>query len=89
MTETICKWLTLSTGQRFNPIMLDTPESLRHELALANAQQDQGRILRLHALLATAEGRYDFSQPNMNRAFPDVQPMPFRDWFIAKWNLQQ
>lgn len=68
--------------------MLDTPESLRHELALASAQQDPTRMIRLHALLATAEGRYDFSQPNMNRAFPDIVTMPFQDWFIAKWNLQ-
>jgi hypothetical protein len=69
--------------------MLDNPESLRHELRLATAQQDQARIIKLHALLATAEGRYDFSQPNMNLAFPDVRCMAFQDWFIAKWNLQQ
>ena len=81
--------LTLLTGQRFNPIMLDTPESLRHELLLATAQQDQARAIKLHALLATAEGRYDFTQTNLHGYFPDFRLMPFQDWFIAQWNFQQ
>ena len=76
------------SGQMFNPIRYHNPASLRSELQLAVAQGDNARIVRLHAHIATAEGRYDFSQPNLNRAFPGIRPIPFRDWFIAKWNLQ-
>ena len=79
----------LTTPARtFNPIQYHNPASLRSELQVANAQQDHARAIKLHAHIATAEGHYDFSQPNMNRAFPDIRPIPFREWFVAKWNLQ-
>ncbi|KAK3722397.1 hypothetical protein LTR37_002388 [Vermiconidia calcicola] len=75
-------------GQAFNPIQWHNPASLRSELQLAAAQRDSARGIRIHTLIATAEGRYDFSEPALNRLFPDVRPMPFQDWFIAKWNQQ-
>jgi len=39
----------------------------------------------LHTLIATAEGRYDYTQTNLNDAFRDVRPVAFQTWFIAKW----
>lgn len=45
--------------------------------------------MRLQALIATAEGRYDFSQRNLNQAFPGVQTERFEAFFIRKWDLQQ
>ncbi|KAK4546911.1 hypothetical protein LTR36_001643 [Oleoguttula mirabilis] len=74
-------------GRLFNPIQWHNPESLRSELRLAALQEDNERQLRLHTLIATAEGRYDFTQPNLNQRFPDVRVTSFEEWFIAKWSL--
>ncbi|KAK3052402.1 hypothetical protein LTR09_006612 [Extremus antarcticus] len=76
-------------GQVFDPIVWHNPASLRSELQLAAAQQDTARGTRVQVLIATANGRYDFSQPNLNRAFPDTKPITFQDWFVAKWSGQQ
>ncbi|KAK5170442.1 uncharacterized protein LTR77_005030 [Saxophila tyrrhenica] len=76
-------------GQVFDPITWHNPASLRSELQLAAAQQDTARGTRIQTLIATANGRYDFSQPNLNRAFPDIRPISFNDWFVAKWSGQQ
>ena len=51
-------------------------------------QDDRQAMIRFHTLIATAEGRYDFAQHNLNQRFPDVRTIGFREWFIAKWNLQ-
>lgn len=42
-------------------------------------------MIRLLALIATAEGRYDFTQTNLNQLFPDVRTVSFQTWFLAKW----
>jgi len=44
--------------------------------------------MKLQALIATVEGRYDFTQPNLNTAFPDVVPEPFAQWFKRKWQIE-
>ncbi|EME88303.1 uncharacterized protein MYCFIDRAFT_128961 [Pseudocercospora fijiensis CIRAD86] len=63
------------------------PTTLRTELLEAAAQGDVPRQLRLRALLDTAEGRYDFTQPNLNQHFRDVRPLDFEIWLTAKWGL--
>ena len=40
-------------------------------------------------LIATAEGRYDFTQRNLNAAFPSLQVERFASWFVKKWDLEQ
>jgi hypothetical protein len=40
-------------------------------------------------LLATAEGRYDFTQRNLNAAFPGLTVEKFAGWFVKKWDLEQ
>ncbi|KAK3114487.1 hypothetical protein LTR53_007174 [Teratosphaeriaceae sp. CCFEE 6253] len=72
-------------GQNFNPIQWHGPGSLHSALELAEARQDLASVVRLHALLATAEGQYDFTQPDLNEMFRDVRPVPFQTWFMAKW----
>nr|OQO29496.1 hypothetical protein B0A51_03024 [Rachicladosporium sp. CCFEE 5018] len=74
--------------QSFNPSVMHNPATLRAELAVAAAQGDRPRGIRLQTLIATAEGRYDFTQPNMNAAFPDITPKRFAQWFVEKWDLQ-
>jgi hypothetical protein len=43
--------------------------------------------IRLATLIETAESHYAFATPAyLNSAFPDVQPILFRDWFTSKLN---
>ena len=55
-------------------------------MQLATAQGNAARAHQLHTLSATVEGRYDFTDANLNRIFPSVQPRSFQDWFLANWN---
>jgi len=77
-----------NTGQMFHPCQWHNAGTLRSELQVATLQQDRGRAIRAHALIATTEGRYDFTQPNLNRHFPNVATLSFQDWFVRKWQLQ-
>lgn len=81
--------LTLPTGERFQPFMVHNINSLRSELATAAAQGDRARGIKLQMLIATAEGRYDFTQRNLNAAFPGLQVERFAGWFVKKWDLEQ
>jgi hypothetical protein len=48
---------------------------------------DSLRQPRLATMIETAESHYDFATPAyLNAAFPDIQPITFRDWFISKLN---
>ena len=76
------------TEEAFQPLTLHSPATLRGELAVAAATQDRARGIRLHALIATSEGRFDFAQSNLNAMFPDVQPERFAKWFVSKWDLE-
>ncbi|WPH02588.1 Hypothetical protein R9X50_00545300 [Acrodontium crateriforme] len=72
-------------GVMFNPITWHNSESLRTELQLAITQQDDEQQTRLSALISTAEGHYDYQHADLNQRFPDLRPIPFPDWFVAKW----
>ena len=80
---------TFSTGERFQPFIVHNINSLRSELAAAAAQGDRARGIKLQMLIATAEGRYDFTQRNLNAAFPGLQVERFAGWFVKKWDLEQ
>ncbi|KAH9828526.1 NAD(P)-binding protein [Teratosphaeria destructans] len=75
-------------GRDFDPLHWHNADSLRSELQLAVLNQDMERQNQLRALIATAEGQYDFEDCNLNLWFPDVRPVSFEDWFVHKWNLQ-
>ncbi len=57
---------------------------LQDALTYAQISQDVGEQLRLHTLIATAEGRFDFGDPNLN-VLVNVQPMRFANWLQARW----
>lgn len=60
--------------------------NLQYQMGIAQIEGQTTRQRQIAALLATAEGRYDFAVPAyLNSLFPDVQPMRFRDWFILNW----
>ena len=80
--------LTL-TEERFQPFIVHNVNSIRTALAAAAVQGDRARGIKLQMLLATAEGCYDFTQRNLNAAFPGLQVERFAGWFVKKWDLEQ
>lgn len=74
-----------SSGQRFDA-QWHGPTTLRAELQVAVAQDDQARQIRIQALINTAEGCYDFTQPDLNQHFNEVRTVDFATWFTRKWN---
>ncbi|KAJ9266187.1 hypothetical protein DTO195F2_1302 [Paecilomyces variotii] len=62
-----------------------TVESLQHSLEYAKATGNMPEQWRLYQLLATAMGRYDFEEANLN-TMVNVRPMNFRDWLCAVWS---
>ena len=75
--------------ERFQPFIVHNVNSIRTALAAAAVQGDRARGIKLQMLLATAEGRYDFTQRNLNAAFPGLQVERFAAWFVKKWDLEQ
>ncbi|KAJ4376254.1 hypothetical protein N0V83_001537 [Neocucurbitaria cava] len=59
---------------------------LQYQMELAHMAGNTAEHGRLSALLATAEGRYDFAVPAyLNSVYPDITTTPFRDWFLQNW----
>jgi hypothetical protein len=63
-----------------------TREDLQFRLDQAQVNGHGARYRRLAPLVATAEGRFDFVTPGyLNSLNPDIEPTPFRDWFLLNW----
>ncbi|KAK4994833.1 hypothetical protein LTR66_005213 [Elasticomyces elasticus] len=71
----------------FNFCENHNPESLASALAVASLNHDLAEQLRLHHLLATAQGRYDYEESNLNTTFGDIRPEAFRAWVTRSWHL--
>lgn len=61
-----------------------TRTSLQDALTYARAVGDQSREGRVHHLIATAEGRFDFINTNLNQLVT-FRPEGFRDWLVRVW----
>jgi len=57
---------------------------MQDALIYAQASGDQVEQLRVHTLVATASGRYDFANANLNNMV-DVTPTRFGQWLRAAW----
>ncbi|KAI9873543.1 MAG: hypothetical protein M1830_000294, partial [Pleopsidium flavum] len=68
---------TLS-GQNFERASY-APEALQDALTYARFDQDVEEQLRLYTLIATAESRFDFRDPNLN-GLVNIQPVSFAEW---------
>ncbi|KAF2838415.1 isoflavone reductase family protein [Patellaria atrata CBS 101060] len=62
-----------------------TMNDLTTELTLAQHQGDILRLLRTHHLIATVQGRYDFTHPNLTPQIFGVPTEPFRQWLSRTW----
>ncbi len=62
-----------------------TRSSLQDALTYARAVGDQAREARVHHLITTAEGRYDFVNTNLNQLLT-MRPESFRDWLLRVWS---
>ena len=73
-------------GQSFNQDFVryhDSP-GLRNLFSTFNNNSSEGRQIR--ELIATQEGRYEYSQSNLNNAFRDIRPVRFEDWLRRAWS---
>jgi hypothetical protein len=75
--------------ERFQPFIVHNINTLRAEFAAAAARQDRARCMKVQMMIATVEGRYDFTQRNLNTAFPGIQVERFANWFVKKWDIEQ
>ncbi|RMZ76256.1 hypothetical protein DV737_g4877, partial [Chaetothyriales sp. CBS 132003] len=58
--------------------------SLTDAITSARAVRDEAKEIQLHHLVATAEGRYDFQDANLNQAV-NHRPEKFRDYLARVW----
>ena len=75
----------LSNAGRAFEISGHTRSSLQDALTYARAVGDHARETRVHHLITTAEGRYDFVNTNLNQLVT-VRPESFRDWMLRVWS---
>ncbi|RMD44606.1 hypothetical protein DV735_g508, partial [Chaetothyriales sp. CBS 134920] len=61
-----------------------TRTGLSDAITFARAVRDEAREMQLHHLAATAEGRYDFTDANLNQAV-NHRPEKFRDYLARVW----
>lgn len=54
-------------------------------MTYAQIAGDAAKMWRLHNLAATAAGRYDFSNPNLNQMV-SVVPKRFNEWLYTAWS---
>jgi hypothetical protein len=78
-----------SSEEGFQPFIVHNINTLRAEFAAAAARQDRARCMKVQMMIATVEGRYDFTQRNLNTAFPGLQVERFANWFVKKWDIEQ
>jgi hypothetical protein len=64
---------------------IHTLETLQTSLSYAMAAGNVPEQLRLHHLIATLGGRYDFSDANLN-SLVNVRPKRFGEWLYAAWS---
>ncbi|KAH8724065.1 hypothetical protein GQ44DRAFT_618912 [Phaeosphaeriaceae sp. PMI808] len=63
----------------------DAP-NLQYQMAAAQNNLDGASYRKLAPLVATSEGRYDFSVPGyLNTINPDIVVTTFQDWFLHNW----
>lgn len=63
-----------------------SPETLRYALLLAQSSHNNQQETRIHMLMATGEGRFDFD--NINLDVIDFSPVAFENWLPTAWAPQ-
>ena len=71
-------------GRHFE-VSRHTRNSVTDALTYARAVNDKARELQLQHLVATAEGRFDFVETNLNQLL-NLQPESFRDYLVRVWS---
>ncbi|EEH09466.1 conserved hypothetical protein [Histoplasma capsulatum G186AR] len=73
----------LMRGVEFEKAIL-TDDDIGNALAHAKASGNLPQQSRLHCLLATVAGCYDFGDPNLHTPV-QISPQTFRDWLRSAW----
>ena len=58
---------------------------MAHALTYARAIHNRDREIQLHHLVATAEGRFDFGETNLNSLI-SIRPERFQDYLARVWS---
>jgi hypothetical protein len=77
-------WTDPKPGRNFE-VQRHTRKSVADALVYARAVHDKARELQLHHLVATAEGRYDFAETNLNQLI-NLRPESFHDYLVRVWS---
>ncbi|KAF1962299.1 NAD(P)-binding protein [Byssothecium circinans] len=73
-------------GRQFYNVEWQNTAGLQYQMTMAQMAGDVLKQRRLATLIETAEGHYDLATPAyLNSAFPDIQPVSFRQWFQTNW----
>ncbi|KAI9830147.1 MAG: hypothetical protein M1819_005824 [Sarea resinae] len=83
VSDVVQKGQALRGGPAFQTAVYPSG-ALQSELTYARANQDVAWQYRLHHLIATAEGRFDFGNPNMNLMVP-ITTESFSSWLQKVW----
>ncbi|MCJ1474384.1 hypothetical protein MMC13_003042 [Lambiella insularis] len=62
-------------------------DTLKDLLTLAKSSHDEQEAVRVHMLIATVQGRFDFDDANLN-SMVNVTPVRFEDWLRRTWDGQ-
>ncbi|KAN0083238.1 hypothetical protein V8E54_002326 [Elaphomyces granulatus] len=82
----IVKIAEIMSGTPFNRT-IHTLQSLQTSLSYAKAVGNVPQQWRLHQLIVTTRGCYDFVDTSLN-GMVDVQPKTFQDWLFAVWSQE-
>lgn len=74
------------TGQSYEKLMHNSL-TLQHALNVAATSHDWTQVLRVQNMIATAENRYDFTNPVLN-GMVDFTPVGFFVWLREAWRGQ-
>ncbi|KAL1964159.1 hypothetical protein VTN77DRAFT_7247 [Rasamsonia byssochlamydoides] len=80
----VVKTVEIMCGAPFHRT-IHTPETLQTSLSYAVATGNVPQQWRLHHLIATSAGCYDFDDANLNELV-NVQPKRFAEWLYAAWS---
>lgn len=78
--------LTPFTGVQMQSYVSHNMDSLQSEYVLAASLEDTTRQMRAVNHMATAMGRFDFTEPTLNSRFRSIRPVRLRDWLIRTWS---
>ncbi|KAI5793171.1 hypothetical protein EDC01DRAFT_88042 [Geopyxis carbonaria] len=71
-------------GKKFSATEV-TWDHLHDQLFEAEDGKKWDQVMQIDSLMATHRGEFDFTDPDLNKAFPEVKPVTLEDWLTDAW----